>query len=134
MSYMLDTNILIYLLKKRPPSVAEKIDSLPADAKLVMSFVTYAELLKGAENSQRKTEVLTQLAKLTQIIEVAYPSDAGICRHYAEQHVKLKNLGTPIGANDLWIASHALADNTVLVTHNVREFNRIQGLRVEDWV
>ena len=134
MTYMLDTNILIYLLKKHPQSVADKVDSLSADDKLVMSFVTYAELLKGAENSQRKEKVLQQIAGLLNFIEVLYPNGEQICQHYAKQFLHLKKAGTPIAGNDLWIACHALAENAILVTHNISEFQRITGLKVEDWV
>ena len=61
------------------------------------------------------------------------PSGPSICRHYAEQATQLKDQGTPIGANDLWIACHALADAATLVTHNTREFKRVSGLQVDDW-
>lgn len=134
MKYMLDTNILIYLLKNKPPSIADKVNSLPTDAELIMSFITYAELLKGAENSQRKNKVLAQLAKLINIIRVSYPNNSAICEHYAVQFLQLKSKGTPIGANDLWIACHALAEQAILVTHNVREFECVLDLTVEDWV
>lgn len=134
MRYMLDTNILIYLLKNQPPSIANKVDSLPATDELVMSFVTYAELLKGAENSQKKDKVLAQLKKLTTIVKVSYPDNEAICHHYAVQFLQLKAKGTPIGANDLWIACHALAEEAIVVTHNVKEFDRVIGLSVEDWV
>jgi tRNA(fMet)-specific endonuclease VapC len=56
-----------------------------------------------------------------------------LCSHYAEQFTQLKNAGTPIGANDLWIACHALSIKATLVTHNVSEFNRIKNLTIEDW-
>lgn len=134
MKYMLDTNTIIYLIKHQPPSVAIKVDSLSPSDQLIMSFVTYAELLKGAENSQRKVEVTQQLTALTQLIEVVYPMQQEICQHYAIQFLQLKAAGTPVGGNDLWIACHALAEDAVLVTHNTREFARIQGLRLEDWV
>lgn len=103
MNYMLDTNMLIYLLKHQPATVAERVSQLAASDTLCMSFVTWAELLKGAEQSQRRVEVTRQL-------------------------------GTPIGGNDLWIASHALAESCTLVTNNVREFSRIEGLIIENWV
>ncbi|MDT8406676.1 MAG: type II toxin-antitoxin system VapC family toxin [Methylococcales bacterium] len=133
MIYMLDTNILIYLIKNKPPSIATRINALDKDATLCMSFVTYAELLKGAERSTRKTQVLNQLYQLTQIIPVQYEATSGLCEHYARQFTLLKTAGTPIGANDLWIACHALSHNATLVTHNLREFERIAGLRLEDW-
>jgi tRNA(fMet)-specific endonuclease VapC len=130
---MLDTNILIYLLKNKPPTVAERINSLDTESSLCMSFFTYAELLKGAERSTRKTQVLKQLYQLTRIIPVQYDTNPSLCQHYARQFTRLKTAGTPIGGNDLWIASHALSQNAILVTHNVREFERIEGLKIEDW-
>jgi tRNA(fMet)-specific endonuclease VapC len=132
--YLLDTNILIYLIKNHPPAIAQRIDVLADDDQLCMSFITWAELLKGAERSTRKPEVLRRLDMLARQVTVIYPTSAAICRHYAEQFTRLKEAGTPIGANDLWIACHALAEDATLVTHNTREFQRIVGLRVEDWV
>ncbi len=134
MIYMLDTNILIYLLKNKPSSIAEKINALPPEASLCMSFFTYAELLKGAERSTRKAQVLNQLSQLTQLINIVFEVGFDLCNHYASQFTRLKLAGTPIGANDLWIACHALAQNAILVTHNTREFERVIGLQFEDWV
>ena len=134
MIYLLDTKILIYLIKNRPLTIAQKVNSLPTDAKLGMSFITWAELLKGAERNNRKQETLRRLDQLAQQIPVMYPGGPTICKHYAEQFVQLKDAGTPIGANDLWIACHALAENATLVTHNSKEFLRVKGLAVEDWV
>ena len=111
MIYLLDTNILIYLIKNQPPGIAQRIDALPESDTLCMSFVTWAELLKGAERSTRKTEVLRRLNALARQVPVRYPADPAICRHYAEQATRLKEAGTPIGANDLWIACHALAED-----------------------
>jgi tRNA(fMet)-specific endonuclease VapC len=133
MIYMLDTNILIYLIKNKPPSIAAHINALNPNAELCMSFVTYAELLKGAEKSTRKSAVIKQLKQLTQSIPVKFEANALLCSHYAEQFTQLKNAGTPIGANDLWIACHALSIKATLVTHNVSEFNRIKNLTIEDW-
>lgn len=134
MNYLLDTNILIYLIKHRPPSVARRVDALSEEDMLCMSFVTWAELLKGAERSTRKAEVLSRLDGLARQVPVLYPTTPAICRHYAEHFIRLKEAGTPIGANDLWIACHALAEDATLVTHNTREFERIAGLRLADWV
>ena len=134
MIYLLDTNILIYLIKNQPTSIAQRIDALPEDARLCMSFITWAELLKGAERSTRKPEVLRRLEVLARQVTVLYPHGPAICLHYAEHFTRLKDAGTPIGANDLWIASHALAEGATLVTHNTREFQRVGGLNMEDWV
>lgn len=134
MIYLLDTNILIYLIKNQPPAIAQRVNALPEDARLCMSFITWAELLKGAERSVRKPEVVRRLEALARQVEVLYPTGPAICQHYAQQATRLKDAGTPIGANDLWIACHALAEGATLVTHNTREFQRVQGLSLEDWV
>ena len=133
MIYLLDTNILIYLIKNRPPQVAKRIDQLTDDDSLAMSFVTWAELLRGAEGSQRREATLQQLDVLARQVPVLYPEGPAICRHYAAQATALKRKATPIGGNDLWIACHALALGATLVSHNVREFARIEGLALEDW-
>ena len=134
MKYMLGTNILFYLIKNKPQSVTQRVNSLGEDDELCMSFVTCAELLKGAEGSMRKADVLRRLEGLTRQVPVLYPSGAALCEHFAEQSVRLKAAGTPIGSNDLWIACHALAEAAVLVTNNESEFNRVAGLTVENWV
>lgn len=99
-----------------------------------MSFVTWAKLLKGAERGTRKAEVVRRLETLALQVPVRHPANAAICRRYAEQATQLRDKGTPIGANDLWIACHALAEDATLVTHNTRKFTRVTGLRVDDWV
>jgi len=134
MKYMLDTNIVIYFIKNKPPAVADRINALATDDTVCMSFFTYAELLKGAERSSRKSDVLRRLESLTRQIPVIYGPPPAICSHYAMHATQLRLAGTPIGGNDLWIACHALAENMVLVTNNMAEFDRITGLRVENWV
>ena len=133
-SYMLDTNILIYLIKNKPPAVADRINALGNDAQLCMSFFTLAELLKGAERSTRKPDVLRQLDQLTRQVPVRHTTNHSLCTHYATQFTRLREAGTPIGANDLWIACHALAEDCTLVTNNTREFMRVTGLTLENWV
>ncbi|MBK6639299.1 MAG: type II toxin-antitoxin system VapC family toxin [Rhodocyclaceae bacterium] len=133
MIYLLDTNILIYLIKNRPASVAHRVNDLPGGTTLGMSFVTYAELLKGAERSTRKPDVLRQLDRLLRIVPVYFETNQNFCRHYAIQANRLRSAGTPVGCNDLWIACHALMLEATLVTNNQREFARIDGLRLENW-
>ncbi|WP_038318439.1 type II toxin-antitoxin system VapC family toxin [Kingella kingae] len=132
MMYLLDTNILIYIQKNNPPTVREKINNLPNNAQLVMSFVTYAELLKGAYGSQNPEKARANLNALTRIISVL-PSHEAMPEHYANWANQLKKQGRLIGNNDLWIAAHALAVGAVLVTHNTKEFSRINNLQLEDW-
>lgn len=133
MIHLLDTNILIYLIKNRTPQVAQRIDGLAEEDSLAMSFITWAELLQGAERSQRRAATLAQLDALARQVTVLYPEGPAICHHYAVQATALKRQGTPIGANDLWIACHALALGATMVTHNIREFQRIEGLPLADW-
>lgn len=134
MKYMLDTNTLIYLIKHRPPEVAQRVNALAEDERLCMSFFTFAELLKGAAGSVRRDEVLRRLDSLVSQVPVVYGASRGLCEHYALQVTRLKSAGTPIGANDLWIACHALAEDATLVTNNRREFARVAGLRLDNWV
>ncbi|MCW9716655.1 type II toxin-antitoxin system VapC family toxin [Avibacterium sp. 21-594] len=133
MIYMLDTNILIYLMKNKPLAVAERVGQLLPSDQLVMSFITYAELLKGANGSLNPQKALEKISQITQRISVLYPTER-ICEYYGKLSHRLKKQGTPIGNNDLWIACHALAVNAVLVTHNVKEFQRIEELNWQDWV
>jgi len=133
-NYLLDTNILIYLIKNKPVSVAQRVNALAEDDALCMSFFTYAELLKGAERSTRKSDVLSRLNQLTRQVPVVFEADRALCEHYAVQFTRLKETGIPIGANDLWIGCHALALDATLVTNNLREFSRLDGLRLENWV
>lgn len=134
MIYMLDTNIIIYLLKNKPPEVIQWLNGLDDDSKICMSFVTYAELLKGAERSTRKAQVIKRIKNLTQTINVEFITNEKLCESYASNFIRLKDAGTQIGANDLWIACHAISLGATLVTNNVREFERIKALNVENWV
>ncbi|HSI48971.1 MAG TPA: type II toxin-antitoxin system VapC family toxin [Ideonella sp.] len=131
--YMLDTNILIYLIKHKPASVVERVNALASNDSLCMSFVTWAELLKGAAGSTRAAEVRQRLDALAREVPVLLGLQSGLCEHYATQALRLKTAGTPIGANDLWIACHALSEKATLVTNNLREFERIEGLALENW-
>ena len=98
-----------------------------------MSFFTYAELLKGAERSTAKNQVLRDLKRLIRQVPVQFAANERLCAFYARQFTKLGGARTPISANDLWVACHALAEEAVLVTNNIREFQRVSGLKLEDW-
>lgn len=130
--YMLDTNICIYIRQSRPPKVLARFRRLkPGDA--VLSVITYGELVYGAEKSQHKTKALQQLTDLAQLLPViSLPEEAA--QAYGEVRAALGRQGQIIGNNDLWIAAHAKAANLTLVTNNEREFKRIPGLKVRNWV
>lgn len=131
-SYLLDTNICIYIAKKRPPEVLRRFEAID-ESQLAMSLITYGELLFGAERSQARTRSLAALRHLAAAIRILeLPLEAA--RHYGEIRAQLEKEGRPIGNNDLWIASHARAAGMTVVTNNENEFRRIEGLTVENWV
>lgn len=130
--YLLDTNICIYVAKHHPPQVRQRFERHTA-RELAMSVVTYGELRFGAERSQQPERALEQLQQLSQLIEVVpLPVHAGL--HYGQIRADLQQRGCVIGGNDLWIAAHARAEGWVLVTNNGREFERVPGLQVDNWV
>lgn len=129
MIYLLDTNVLIHAVRGRPPAVRARLQQESPDD-VGISSVTVAELWYGAEKSadpERKREAWTTVLAPFQV--VAFDRGA------AEQHGRIRYLlrRRPIGERDLLIASIALADDLMLVTHNVTEFSRVPRLRVEDW-
>ena len=131
MRYLLDTNICIYIAKRRPAQVLARLERLrPGDAG--MSVVTCLELTYGAWKSRQREANLTVLEQLCEWIPVA-PLDTGAASHYGRLRSELERKGSPIGAYDLLIAAHALSLGVTLVTNNLREFTRAEGLRVENW-
>lgn len=130
--YLLDTNTVIYTIKRRPPEVARHFAALEAGA-LCISSISLAELLFGAAKSQFPTKSLSAISAIADALEVV-PFDEKAARAYGPLRTDLERQGRPIGALDSLIAAHALALDATLVTHNMAEFQRVQGLRVEDWV
>jgi tRNA(fMet)-specific endonuclease VapC len=130
--FLLDTNICIHIRQRRPPRVLARFQRLkPGEA--VLSVITYGELIYGAEKSQfceQATRQLTELAGLVPVMEL--PVQAG--QYYGAIRAALEARGEMIGNNDLWIAAHAKAGGLTLITNNEREFQRIQGLKVQNWV
>jgi len=129
--YLLDTNIVIYVLKRRPPEV---LPAFNANAgRMAISSITLAELLHGAEKSQRVSENLSAIEDFCSRLDVL-PYGAKAAQHYGTIRAALEQLGQPIGVNDLHIAGHARSEGLVLVTNNVSEFVRVPALAVENWV
>lgn len=130
--YLLDTNICIYIAKHNPPAVRERF-ARHNSRELAMSVITLGELRFGAEKSQSREQSLAGVAKLEQLIPVyALPEAAG--EHYGQIRATLNRTGQPFGNNHLWLAAHARAQGWILVTNNEREFIRVPGLQVENWV
>ena len=130
--YLLDTNICIYTAKGKPLAVRRRFEQ-HAMQELAMSTITVGELRFGAEKSQARSRALATIDELVQMIQpCALPMAAA--EHYGHIRATMQQLGQPIGNNDLWLAAHALAEGWTLVTNNTREFDRVPGLRVENWV
>lgn len=132
MRYMLDTNICIYIARRKPVSILRRLERLRA-GDIGMSVITFFELTYGAWKSSSVQANLANIERLRTLIPVL-PLDAGAAEHYGRVRAKLEGPGSPIGAYDLLIAAHALSQRLILVTSNVREFARVGGLRVENWV
>jgi tRNA(fMet)-specific endonuclease VapC len=129
--YLLDTNICVYTLKNRPPEVRDAFNR--HSGQLAISSVSLAELLYGAEKSARPEHNLAQVESFAARLEVL-PFDARAAGHYGQIRAVLERQGNPIGPYDLMIAGHARSLGLTLVTNNAREFDRVPGLLLEDWV
>lgn len=129
--YLLDTNILSDLVRNPQGTVASRITELGEET-VCTSLVVAAELRYGAEKSG-STTLVDRVDLLLSAIEVL-PLESPADRHYAELRHKLARQGAPIGPNDLLIASHALAMGLAVITANAREFSRVPGLAVENWL
>jgi len=131
MIFLPDTNVLIKLLN--PGETPVKIHFRQTDPKKIkFCSVVKAELYFGAYNSSRKNKNLNLLRRLFSNYE-SLPFDDNAAKFYGKIRAKLKANGTPIGPNDLLIAATALSHKAVLVTHNTKEFERVEGLKITDW-
>jgi tRNA(fMet)-specific endonuclease VapC len=129
--YLLDTNIVIDVLKRRPMEV---LSIFNANAnRMAISSITLAELMHGAEKSQRLNENLLAIEDFCSRLEVL-PYGAKAAQHYGAIRAALEKLGQPIGLNDLHIAGHARSEGLILVTNNTSEFDRVPALDIENWV
>lgn len=132
MKYMLDTNICIYIIKRKPVKVIKYIKKIPI-SNIGISSITLSELEYGVEKSQRKVQNKIALVQFITPLEIA-PYDDLAAKHYGEIRCSLEKQGRIIGSLDLLIAAHALSINAKLVTNNEKEFSRIPGLKIENWI
>ncbi|MBQ7145565.1 MAG: type II toxin-antitoxin system VapC family toxin [Lachnospiraceae bacterium] len=132
MKYMLDTNICIYAIKQKPESVLRALQSHePAD--ICISTVSYGELVHGVEKSAFPEKNRLALSLLLANIEII-DYDAGAADHYGKIRADLERKGLTIGPLDMMIAGHARSLGYTLVSNNMKEFSRVEGLRTENWV
>ncbi|ATI65987.1 type II toxin-antitoxin system tRNA(fMet)-specific endonuclease VapC [Edwardsiella tarda] len=131
LKYMLDTNICIFTLKNRPAQVREKFNL--HHNQMCISAITLMELIYGAEKSQAPERNLAVIEGfIARLTVLNY--DAPAAAHSGQLRAEQARLGQPIGPYDQMIAGHARSQGLILVTNNTREFMRVSGLRVEDWV
>jgi len=128
--YMLDTNICIYVINSRPEKVLERFRQERL-GDIGISSITAAELAFGVakSGSVRNRQALDMVLCTLEIL----PFDESVIWHYGSLRTDLERRGQPIGALDTMIAAHALATDMILVTNNTREFDRVLGLRLENW-
>ncbi|MBD2202712.1 type II toxin-antitoxin system VapC family toxin [Calothrix sp. FACHB-1219] len=131
MAYLLDTNACIQILNSANSPVTQKLLSIPAQD-IYLCTVVYSELYYGAYKSANVNRNITHLENFFAEFAVL-PLDLQAAKIAGDIRARLNTLGTPIGGNDLLIAAIALANDLILVTHNTREFSRIDSLKYEDW-
>ena len=131
LKFMLDTNIVIYVIKRRPLEILDTFNQHVGQ--LCISSITLAELLHGAEKSERTEHNLLQVEDFVSRLDVL---EYGVkaAGHYGEIRAALEKKGATIGVNDLHIAGHARSESLTLVTNNLKEFERVEALRLDNWV
>ena len=131
--FMLDTDTCIFLMRGESPALAARVQSVPLQQQ-VMSAVTFAELSYGVQVSAAAKRKQNQSVLDSLVLHLAvldWPQDAA--KHYAEIRADLKKRGAQLGAADLMIAAHARAMGAIVVTNNVKDFERVKSLEVENW-
>ena len=131
LKYLLDTNIVIYVIKRRPMEVMGMFNANAG--RMAISAITLSELFHGAEKSAKVQQNLSVIEEFSSMLEVL-PYTAKASQHYGAIRSELEKAGRPIGVNDLHIAAHARSEGLTLVTNNLGEFERVPGLLLENWV
>jgi tRNA(fMet)-specific endonuclease VapC len=131
LKYLLDTNIVIYIIKRRPLEVLGLFNEHAG--RMAMSAITLSELYYGAEKSVKVSQNLEVIEEFSSLLEVL-PYTGKASAHYGSIRSALEKAGQPIGVNDLHIAAHARSEGLVVVTNNVSEFTRVPGLMMVNWV
>ncbi len=131
LKFLLDTNIVIYVIKRRPIEILKTFNS--HTGQMCISSITLAELLHGVEKSTAQDHNLRQVEDFVSRLDVLeYGGKAAA--HYGDIRADLERKGMPIGVNDLHIAGHARSEGLTLVTNNMREFKRVEALRLANWI
>lgn len=134
-TYMLDTNICSFIMREQPETVIKRLEqAVLRGHRIVVSAVTYAEMRFGAACPKASPRHMQLVDAFCARLDAVLPWDRAAVDATTEIKVSLRLAGTPIGPNDTAIAGHAIAAGAVLVTNNTREFTRVTGLTLEDWV
>jgi len=131
MKYMLDTDICIYIIKKKPAAVIKRLRK-SSISQVGISSITLSELLYGAAKSSKPDQNQLALTQFLAPLEILPYGDEAAQR-YGRLRAFLENQGTPIGSLDTLIAAHALSIGCILVTNNEKEFNRVPDLKIDNW-
>ncbi len=131
MKYYLDTNIIIYFINGRYSSIIDKIKKIPSQS-IVIPSIVLAEIEYGARKSNDYNKTITKYRQFMNVFSIEQ-FDVHAAREYGVIRSSLEKAGKLIGPNDMLIASIVKANNGILVTNNVREFERIDGLHIENW-
>jgi tRNA(fMet)-specific endonuclease VapC len=129
--YLLDTNIVIYVIKRRPIEVMGVFNENAG--RMAISAITLSELFHGAEKSAKVAQNLAVVEEFASLLAVL-PYSAKAAQHYGAIRAALERTGRPVGVNDLHIAAHARSEGLTLVTNNLADFERVPGLLTENWV
>lgn len=129
--YMLDTNIVIYVIKRKPIEVLDVFNR--HTGQMCISSITLAELLHGVEKSAKVEHNMRQVEDFVSRLEVLEYGEKA-AENYGDIRADLEKRGVVIGVNDLHIAGHARSQSLILVTNNVNEFDRVTALRIENWI
>jgi tRNA(fMet)-specific endonuclease VapC len=132
MLYLLDTNTCIYFLNRSSERIISQFKKY-SPSQIMLSSITVAELFYGAEKSKARKKNWAVVEAFVSNFDIA-PFDEKSCQTYAKTRTSLEKSGVPIGPMDLLIASISIANNFILVTNNTKEFRRIKGLKLENWV
>ncbi len=132
MKYMLDTNICIYIIKRKPVDVLERFKQTDI-SQISISSITLSELFYGVSKSSKPGQNLMALTQFVAPFEIL-PFGGEASQYYGDLRAYLEKQGTPIGSLDMLIAAHALSLTSTLVTNNEKEFNRVPNLNIENWV
>lgn len=134
-TYMLDTNICSFIMREQPEAVIKRLEqAVLRNHRIVVSAITYAEMRFGATGPKASPRHPQLVDAFSARLDAILPWDRAAVDATTDIKVALRRAGTPIGPNDTAIAGHAIAAGAVLVTNNVREFARVPGLTLEDWV